>query len=55
MKKILIFIPILFLAALVAIAAMLYTNTGERTGCTGAECDTLNDSDYIDKVLDARS
>lgn len=54
MKKALIFVPLLLLATLVAVGTVLYINSGERSGCTGTECDTLSDSEYLDQALEVR-
>lgn len=55
MKQALIFVPIFFLVALIAIGTMLYSNTNTRAGCTGEDCDELSDVEYIDMTLEARS
>lgn len=55
MRKVIIVVPVLFLAALVALALMLYKKTESDTACVGEQCEDLTADQLADMVIEART
>ncbi len=55
MKQVLIFVPALFLLALIFLGVMLYRGTESSTPCIGEECAGLSDDELADRVIEART